>query len=936
LGIVTQRQVVLIEWPRRPGPAPGHTGRVTRPAVPDTGLPVETVVGEVRAALGDGPGHAVLVAPPGAGKTTVVPLRLLDEAWVGDGRIVVLEPRRLAARAAAVRMADLLGEAVGQTVGYRTRDERRTSAATRIEVITEGILVRRLQSDPTLDGTALVVLDEVHERNLTSDLSLALLLDARAGLRPDLRVLAMSATLDADRLAAVVGGADGPAPVVRSDGRQFPVTVVHRPPQPRDRLDAQVARAVASVLAEHPAGDVLVFLPGAADIRRAVGQLRSLPGSVDVRPLFGALPVAEQDLALAPSPPGRRRVVLATDIAESSLTVAGVQIVVDAGLVRVPRYDPASGLTGLRTETASRAAADQRAGRAGRLGPGHAVRLWSEADHLRRPAFPVPEIAVVDLAGLALELAVWGAGPDALSFLDQPPRAAWSEAGIVLRSLGAIDDDGRPTSVGRAMADLPLHPRLARLAVAGRNAGEPWTAALVAALLEERDVLRGRFDERPVDLVERVAVVAGAAGRRRDHDRGAGPIGSPSPSHDDAGPRRRREGGGATVRGNLRDGSPGPSVGGGVNDGAEARRDPVDRSHPVSVGARVDDGAVRTVRRRAKELVRRLGGRPGDWYLDEVGPLVALAYPDRVAQQRGPGRFRLRAGGGGHVPDTDPLATAPWLAVAGLEVDGADARITTAAVLDSAAVRRAVADAVEVIAEVTWDRAAGDLRARRVEQAGALVLSSATGPAPAGPATVAALIVHVRSGDLALPWTAASRGLQARAAFIRSLGHPSAWADLSDEALLADLDGWLAPFLGGATGRRHLERVDLLAALRTRLGHDRRVSIDLEQLAPTSFVAADGRAIAIDYATGRPVAAARVQDLYGLTVHPMVGGGAVPVVVELRSPADRPVQVTADLPGFWSGTWAEVRRELAGRYPKHRWPEDGAHANPGRGRRRPN
>ncbi len=849
---------------------------------------------DVRAALGDGPGHAVLVAPPGAGKTTVVPLRLLDEAWVGDGRIVVLEPRRLAARAAARRMADLLGEAVGQTVGYRTRDERQTSGATRIEVITEGILVRRLQSDPTLDGTALVVLDEVHERNLTSDLSLALLLDARVGLRPDLRVLAMSATLDAERLAAVVGGADGPAPLVRSDGRQHPVTVSYRPPQPRDRLDAQVARAVGSVLGAQPDGDVLVFLPGAADIRRAAGQLRSLPRGVDVRPLFGALPVAEQDLALAPSPPGRRRVVLATDIAESSLTVAGVRVVVDAGLVRVPRYDPASGLTGLRTETASRASADQRAGRAGRLGPGQALRLWSEADQLRRPAFPVPEIAVVDLANLALELAAWGAGPDALPFLDQPPSASWSEAGTVLRSLGAVDADGRPTTVGRAMADLPLHPRLARLAVAGRDAGDAWTAALVAALLEERDVLRGRFDERPADLLERVALVAGSSGLL----------------------------GGSTKAGTR---------GSGV----------------MQEGARADDAAVRTVQRRAKELVRRLGGRPGVWHVDRVGPLVALAYPERIAQQRAPGRFRLRAGGGGQLPGTDPLATAGWLAVAGLEPDGADARITTAAVLDETAVRQVAGDGIETVEQVAWDRSLGDLRARREERVDALVLSSSTQRAPSGQATVAALLDAVRSGELTLPWTDGARSLQARVAFVRSLepmpagseksktGTGVGWADLSDEALLADLDGWLAPFLAGATGRRDVERVDLLGALRARLGHDRQVKTDLDRLAPVSFPAADARAIAIDYATGRPVAAARVQDLYGLTVHPKVGGGAMPVVVELRSPAGRPVQVTADLPGFWTGTWAEVRRELAGRYPKHRWPEDAAHAEPGRGRRRP-
>ncbi|MCU1498307.1 MAG: putative ATP-dependent helicase, partial [Acidimicrobiales bacterium] len=573
--------------------------------MPPTDLPVEAVVGDVRQALGD-TGHAVLVAPPGAGKTTVVPIRLLAEPWLADQRIVVLEPRRLAARAAARRMAELLGEPVGRTVGYRTRDERVVSRDTHLEVITEGILVRRLQSDPSLDGTGLVVLDEVHERNLVTDLSLAFLLDARRSLRPDLRVLAMSATVDAGRLATTLGGAGGTAPVVASDGRQHPVALRWWPPEPRDRPEQHAARVVARALAAEPEGDVLVFLPGAAEIGRVARALTGLPDTIDVRPLYGALPVPEQDRALAPSPAGRRRVVLATDIAESSLTVAGVRIVVDAGLVRSPRFDAGTGLTRLVTSAASRAAADQRSGRAGRLGPGVAHRLWSAGEHGTRPAFPEPEIAVVDLAALVLEVAVWGGGVGELPFLDPPPARAWAEGRTLLRSLGALDDAGRPTATGRAMVDLPLHPRLARMVVDGGDGGRPgggWAAAVVAAVLDERDVLGGRRDERVADLAERVAVV--------DGDR----------------------------------------------DGPATNRD-----------------AVRSARRRSKELGRRLDRRPGRIDPTALGPLIALAYPDRIAQARGGGRFRLRGGGGGWLPDTDPLASAPYLAVADLDVGTGDGR----------------------------------------------------------------------------------------------------------------------------------------------------------------------------------------------------------------------------------------------------------------------
>lgn len=825
---------------------------------PPTGLPAEDVVDEVRQALA-GPGHAVLVAPPGAGKTTVVPIRLLAEPWLGDQRIVVLEPRRLAARAAARRMAQLVGDDVGRTVGYRTRDERVVGRDTRIEVITEGILVRRLQADPTLPGTGLVVLDEVHERNLTTDVSLAFLLDARRALRPDLRVLAMSATVAAGPLASTIGGDAGPAPVVRSDGRQFPVAVRWWPAEPRDRPEQHLARVVGRALADERDGDVLVFLPGAAEIGRAQRALGPLVAgtTVDVRPLSGALPVAEQDRALAPSPPGRRRIVLATDIAESSLTVAGVRIVVDAGRVRGPRFDPGTGLTRLTTTDASRAAADQRAGRAGRLGPGTAHRLWSEADHARRPAFPEPEIAVVDLAGTVLEVAAWGSAVGDLPFLDPPPARAWSEAVALLQSLGALDAGGRPTATGRAMAELPLHPRLARMVVDGRSVGGGWPSVVLATLLDEGDVLAGRRDDRPADLAERVAAV------------------------DRQGP-----------------------------------------GHPAA-----DRDAVRTVGRRAGELARRTDVRRGRVDPTVLGPLVGLAYPDRVAQARGGGRFRLRGGGGGQLPETDPLAAAPFLAVADLDVGTGDGRIRTAAVLDEADVRALVGAAVVQETVVRWDAARDDVRRRTTTRAGAIVLESSEGPATPGEDTTAALVERVRATDGAvLPWNGGARSLQARLGFLHGVD-PGRWPDVSDAALLADLDRWLAPHLAGATGRRDLARIDLARVLRSGLDH--RAGLDLDRLAPTRVALGNGRELSVAYdGEAGPTASARVQDLFGTTRHPTVADGRVPVVLHLLSPAARPVQITADLPGFWRGTWAEVRREMAGRYPKHDWPTDPATAPP--------
>lgn len=815
-------------------------------AVAPSDLPVEACVPELRRALAEA-GSAVLVAPPGAGKTTIVPLRLLEEPWLAGGRIVVLEPRRLATRAAARRMAALLGEEVGATVGYTTRDERRVGRSTRIEVVTEGVLTRRLQADPSLPGVGLVVFDELHERNLHADLALALVLDARPALRPDLRLLAMSATLEAAKVAALLGD----APVVESEGRAHEVTVRWVPRRPKERVDAATVSVVQRAVREET-GDFLVFLAGAGDIRRVESSL-SLPGDVDVRPLFGALPAPAQDAALAASPAGRRRVVLATDIAETSLTVEGVRVVVDSGESRTPRFDARSGLTKLHTGPISRASAEQRAGRAGRTGPGVAYRLWSKLEHAARRPFAEPEIASVDLAGLALELAVWGAQPAQLAFLDPPPARALEEAGALLRMLGAVADDGRPTVAGRAMADLPVHPRLARMVVAAAAEGLGWTACLLAALLEDRDVLRGRPDDLPTDVGERIALIADSRARH----------------------------------------------------------------------ASADAGAVRNAARRAGALARRAGVRQSAVDLGRCGAVLGLAYPDRLAQARGGARFRLRNGAGAWVPAGDPLAGEPFLAVAEIDAGRGDGRVRLAAGLDAADMEAAAGGAEESVT-VSWDPVRDDLRAKVERRLGSLVLATSEGPAPAGDATTRALVARARSTRLAaLRWTDKARAIQARAAFARRT-FGTDWPDLSDAALLASLDDWLAPLLAGATGRAGIDAVDVVGALRSQLG---RRAPELDRSAP-AHITVNGRHVPVDYAGPQPTAAVRVQDLFGTAVHPTVGNGRVPVVLQLLSPAGRPVQVTADLPGFWAGTWADVRKEMAGRYPKHPWPADPIAARP--------
>jgi ATP-dependent helicase HrpB len=826
------------------------TGR-GRPRLPD--LPVVETFDRVRAALGR-VGRAVVVAPPGAGKTTLVPLALLEEPWLAGRRIVMLEPRRLATRAAARRMAELLGERVGDTVGYQTRDERRIGAATRVEVVTEGILTRRLQHDPGLPGVGLVVFDEVHERNLPTDLGLALVLDVLRTIRPDLRLLAMSATPDTAALARALGApGDGDAPVIESAGRTFPVDIRWRPADRRTRIEQTVSDLVRTAVREEP-GDVLVFLPGIGEIGRTRAALEgSLPGDVDVMPLAGALSLAEQDAALAPSPPGRRRVVLATDIAETSLTVPGVRVVVDSGLARAPRFDTRTGMTRLTTITTSRASAEQRAGRAGRVEPGVCYRLWSKVEHGTRQAHRQPEIAEVDLAGLALEIAAWGTPEDELTFMSAPPAKTLRAGRDLLADLGALDPQGAITDRGRRMLALPLHPRLAAMVVAEPSA----LGCAIAAVLDDRDVLRGSSDELPSDLAVRLRAIAG-------HD-----------------------------------------------------------SHELA-----DRRAVERVRERAADLARRLGVafEAGTIDADRAGAALLHAYPDRLAARRRPGQFQLRSGSGAWLAERDPLAHEGFVVAADLDGRRDRARIRLAAALDADEVARELADQVTESITVEWDRDRDDVVERVDRRLGAMRLGESVRRASPGAETTRVLLARVAATRLAvLGWNATSLALRERVAYLhRALGDP--WPDWSIDALTRTVDDWLGPYLAGASTRGDLERIDLVPVLRSQLPWPDGSRLD--ELAPPTLALATGRSVTIDYSGDEPAARVRVQDLFGTVRHPTAGGR--PIVLHLLSPADRPIQVTADLSGFWAGSWADVRKELAGRYPKHRWPLDPAHAAPKR------
>ncbi len=808
------------------------------PSLPE--LPVTEALPRLEQALSAG-SNAVLVAPPGAGKTTLAPLALMEQPWVATGRILVLEPRRVAARAAARRMAELLGEAQpGGTVGLATRLDRALSDRTRVEVVTEGLLVRRLQTDPGLEGVAAVLFDEAHERNLDTDLALALCLDLQRALRPELRLVAMSATLDVARFAAVLGD----APVVESLGRAFPVAIEHRArdlADPRDLPEA-MANTIRAALNQHP-GDLLAFLPGWGEIRRTTERLSGL--EAEVLPLHGELPPAEQDRALQPS--ARRKVVLATSIAETSLTVPGVRIVVDGGFRRAPRLDPATGLTRLVTTRISKAAAEQRAGRAGRTAPGVAIRLWTEALHRGLPPADRPEILEAELSGLALDVAAWGATPDDLAFLDPPPAGALAAGRALLRELDALDGEGRITPMGRAMARMGTHPRLARMLLAAEDEGEKALAADIAALLEERDPIRDR--EAPADINLRLELLHGA-------------------------------------------------------------------DHPNA-----DRATIQRIRRAAALHRRRLrlhgNALPGG----EAGPLLAAGFPDRIAAKRGTmdGAFRLAAGQGARLPANDRLAKAPLLAVADLELAGTDARIRMAAPLDLATLERRFPERLRWEEGAAFDARAGAVLARRRRMFGPLVLEDHALPAP-DPATIAGALARAiaERGFRDLDWTEAAKQLRARIRWMAAI--EPGWPDLSDTALAATGEEWLAPHLAGLTKLSEAKSLDLVAMLRGLLPWEKQKRLDAAL--PARLDLPGGRSAAVDYDREVPTLEARAQHLFGMDALPPLAEGRVKLQVALLSPAGRPIAITGDLAGFWRGGWLDARKDMRGRYPKHAWPEE--------------
>jgi len=817
----------------------------------DSPLPIDEALPDLLRVL-EKDRAAVLVAPPGAGKTTRVPLALLDEPWVAGRKVILLEPRRLAARAAAERMARTLGETVGETVGLRVRLGSRTGPRTRIEVVTEGVFGRMILDDPELTGIAAVLFDEFHERSLDADLGLAFALDARGALREDLRLLVMSATLDGARVAGLLGD----APVVRAEGRAFPVETRWLGRDPAARIEDQVSAAVLRALAEET-GSLLVFLPGQGEIRRTAERLaeRVRDPAVEIAPLYGALDRTEQDRAVAPAPPGRRKVVLATSIAETSLTIEGVRVVVDSGLARVPVYEPGSGLTRLATVRVSRAAADQRRGRAGRTEPGVCLRLWEEAGHGALPAFDRPEILAADLAPLLLDCAAWGVSdPSTLPFLDPPPPAALTEARSLLRELEALDGDGRITDVGRRLQALPLPPRLARMVLAAAGRGQASHAAELAALLVER----GLGGDSP-DLEERL--------RRFRQDRS---------------PR------------------------------------------------------ARDVRRLAEGWAKQAGGRKADGEALSTGGLLSLAYPDRIGRSRGrDGTFLLAAGRAAALPQEEALSRAPFLVAAELSGSAAAARILAAAPLALAEIEALHGGRIVREEAVAFQPGPKALRARSLRRLGAVVLEETPRPVPADAAAAHALARGLAGlGAGAWPWTRALRQWRDRVLFLRR-SEGEDWPDLTDAALEVTVEDWLAPHLFGKAALSDLSADELRSALEALLPWDRRQRLEAE--APTHVTVPSGSRLPVDYEDPEgPALAVRVQELFGLDRHPALAGGRVPLLLRLLSPAHRPIQVTRDLPGFWRGSWAEVRAEMRGRYPKHPWPDDPLAAEPtNRAKRRP-
>lgn len=812
----------------------------------DTPLPIDAVLDDLSRTL-EAHNAAVLVAPPGAGKTTRVPLALLDAPWTKGKKIIVLEPRRIAARASADRMAKSLGERTGETVGYRVRFGSKISRTTRIEVVTEGIFTRQILDDPELSGVAAVLFDEFHERSLDADMGLALARDAQLGLREDLRILVMSATLDGARVAKLLGE----APVVESEGRAFAVETRYLGRKADAPIERQMADAIASAL-RADSGSVLAFLPGAAEIRRTQNFLgeRVQDASIEIVPLFGALDAAVQDRAISPAPKGMRKVVLATSIAETSLTIEGVRIVVDSGLARVPRYEPDIGLTRLETVRAARAAVDQRRGRAGRTEPGVCYRLWDEPQTASLAPYTQPEILSADLSSLVLDLAQWGvADPAALSFLDPPPQPAWKEARSLLSELNALDGDGRITAEGKSLRALALPPRLARMIVDSHRAGAGEDAAEIAAILTERGL-------------------------------------------------------------------------GGDSADLEHRRDLFRRDRSPRAASARD-----LARRWASQVAAsEKAGQQEDL---STGLMLAYAFPDRVARNRGNGSFVLANGRGAAVEQTSSLARAPYIAIGEMTGTAASGRILLAAQIAEDDIERHFAEHIDTADEISFDRGAMALRARRKRVLHAITLSEATLAVSPSEATARIFADGLIAAGLdRLPWSKAAKQWRDRVMFLRKAEGDS-WPDLSNDGLIARRDDWLVPALYDKIAVKDISAGDLSDALMALLPWEMRARLDRE--APTHFEAPTGSVLAIDYeAEQGPTITVRLQELFGLNTHPSIAAGKVPLVLELLSPAQRPVQVTRDLPGFWRGSYAAVRSDMRGRYPRHPWPEDPASALPTR------
>jgi len=830
-----------------------------------TALPVDSIVPELKKALKNSP-NAVLTAQPGAGKTTRVPQALLHESWLNNQRIIMLEPRRLAARAAAHRMAVTIGQKVGETVGYRIRMDKQIGPHTRIEVVTEGILTRILQHDPSLTGYGLVIFDEFHERSLHADLGLALCLESQKVLREELRILVMSATLDTGKIASLLGT----APIISCEGQLFPIET-HYLGQPDPKFTEQTVVQNVKTAFSHNTGNILVFLPGMAEIRRVEGGLQRLDlgPTVHVAPLYGNLSQSEQDLAIQPPPPGQRKIVLATNIAETSLTIEGIRVVIDTGLVRVARFDPRRGMSRLETIKVSQDSADQRQGRAGRIEPGVCYRLWTASEHQALLHRSTPEMLEGDLSSLALELALWGTtNPNVLSWLDAPPTGAYSHARELLMRLGALDEQGHITSHGKQMVDLPLHPRLAHMVLKAKPLRLEPLACELAALLSERDFLKTQPGERNMDLRVRVDVI--------HHPKN-------------------------------------------MTKGVIVDRTALQRIHKATEQLK-----------RLLNLTSSEKGRTKD-DPDKVGLLLAFAYPDRIAQcqNRAEHRYRLANGRGAYFSEPQALSSEDHLVIAHLDGGQQWARIFLAAPVHLEDLEEYFPDQIKEVQFVTWDHRALEVTASRQRRLGELILQDQPLRHPDPDQVTTALIQGLRQQGIdCLPWTKELRNWQARVLFMRRIeGENSDWPDVGDQHLLDTFEEWLGPYLTGLTRLNQVRRIDLKKPLHALLTWKQQKELD--QQAPTHFSVPTGSRIPLQYHPNEsPVLAVRLQEMFGQSETPRIARGKVPVTIHFLSPARRPVQVTQDLASFWANSYQEVKKELKGRYPKHHWPDDPLQAMP--------